>query len=324
MLIDMDNYLTKKIYIAGHKGMVGSAIWRKLENEGANNLIGVTSSELDLRNQADVLNFFKIEKPEIVIDAAAKVGGIMANKQFPYSFLMDNLMIQNNLIEGALKNDVETFIFLGSSCVYPKMAAQPIKEAFLLTGSLEPTNESYAVAKIAGIKACEALFKAHSKNYFSLMPSNLYGPNDNFDYESSHVLPALIRKFHDSKKNGNQPVKLWGSGNPRREFLHVDDLASAIVFLIDKKISKPIINVGAGTDISIKNLALIIQDIVGHQGDIKWDFSKPDGTPRKLMSPSVLNQMGWEPKIRLWDGIKDTYTWYLRNEDKLKFVQMTS
>lgn len=320
----MKSYLTKKIYIAGHKGMVGSSIWRRLEIEGATNLIGIQSSDLDLRNQMDVHDFFRIEKPEIVIDAAAKVGGIMANKEFPYSFLMDNLMIQNNLIDGALKNDIQTFVFLGSSCVYPKLAPQPLKEEYLLTGPLEPTNEAYAIAKIAGIKACEALFKTHKKNFFSLMPSNLYGPHDNFDYESSHVLPALIRKFHDSKKNGNQPVNLWGSGNPRREFLHVDDLASAVTFLLDKKITTSIINVGTGTDVTIKNLASTIQDIVGHQGDIKWDFSKPDGTPRKLMSHSILSQMGWEPKIQLWDGIKDTYKWYLRNEDRLKCVQMVN
>lgn len=318
----MKSYLTKKIYVAGHKGMVGSSIWRRLEIEGVSRLIGLNSSELDLRNQADVYDFMRLEKPDIVIDAAARVGGIMANKQFPYSFLMDNLLIQNNLIDGALNNDVETFVFLGSSCVYPKLAPQPLKEEYLLTGALEQTNETYAIAKIAGIKACEAIFKSHKKNFFSLMPSNLYGPHDNFDYESSHVLPALLRKFHDSKMNGNQPVKLWGSGNPRREFLHVDDLASAVVFLLDKKIMKSVINVGTGTDVTIKNLANIIQDIVGHQGDINWDFSKPDGTPRKLMSHSVISQMGWEPQIQLWDGIKDTYKWYLRNEDKLKCVQM--
>lgn len=318
----MKSYLTKKIYVAGHKGMVGSSIWRRLEIEGVSRLIGLSSSELDLRNQADVYDFMRLEKPDIVIDAAARVGGIMANKQFPYSFLMDNLLIQNNLIDGALNNDVETFVFLGSSCVYPKLAPQPLKEEYLLTGALEQTNETYAIAKIAGIKACEAIFKSHKKNFFSLMPSNLYGPHDNFDYESSHVLPALLRKFHDSKMNGNQPVKLWGSGNPRREFLHVDDLASAVVFLLDKKITKPVINVGTGTDVTIKNLATMIQDIVGHQGDINWDFSKPDGTPRKLMSHSVISQMGWEPQIQLWDGIKDTYKWYLRNEDKLKCVQM--
>ncbi|WP_296620331.1 GDP-L-fucose synthase [Marivirga sp.] len=320
----MKNYLSKRIYIAGHSGMVGSSIWRRFEEEGAHGLIGLKSSELDLTNQADVLSFFRHEKPDIVINAAAKVGGIMANKQFPYSFLMDNLMIQNNLIDGAVKNDVETFIFLGSSCVYPRLAPQPIKEEYLLTSSLEPTNEPYAIAKIAGIKACEALFNSHDKNFFSLMPSNLYGPRDNFDYESSHVLPALIHKFHDAKRNGNQPVKLWGSGNPRREFLHVDDLAAAVIFLLDKKINKPIINVGTGTDISINNLATMVQDIVGYQGDIKWDLSMPDGTPRKLMSHSVLDKMGWEPKIQLWDGIKDTYSWYLRNEDRLKCVQIVS
>ncbi len=318
----MKSYLMKKIYIAGHNGMVGSSIWKRLEIEGASRLIGLSSSDLDLRNQADVYDFMRLEKPDIVIDAAARVGGIMANKQFPYSFLMDNLMIQNNLIDGALNNDVETFIFLGSSCVYPKLAPQPLKEEYLLTGALEQTNEAYSIAKIAGIKACEAIFKSHKKNFFSLMPSNLYGPHDNFDYESSHVLPALLRKFHDSKMNGNQPVKLWGSGNPRREFLHVDDLASAVVFLLDKKITKSIINVGTGTDVTIRNLATIIQDIVGHQGDINWDFSKPDGTPRKLMSHSVISQMGWESQIQLWDGIKDTYKWYLRNEDRLKCVQM--
>jgi len=320
----MKNFLEKKVYIAGHNGMVGSAIWRGLKAEGVTELVGLSSKELDLRNQSDVMDFFSTEKPDIVIDAAAKVGGILANQSFPYGFLMDNLMIQNNLIDCALKNNVETFIFLGSSCVYPRLSVQPIKEEYLLTGSLEPTNESYAIAKIAGIKACEALFLTLNKNFFSLMPSNLYGPNDNFDFESSHVLPALIRKFHDSKSNGNQPVKLWGSGVPRREFLHVDDLASAVLFTLQNKVKRSLINVGTGTDISIKDLASLVQDIIGHKGDVTWDFSKPDGTPRKVMSHSILQGMGWEPKIRLNEGIKETYRWYLHNEENIKCVQMAN
>lgn len=314
--------LEKKIYIAGHKGMVGSAIWRHLQARGAENLIGSSSRDLDLRDQQSVSDFFERERPEIVIDAAAKVGGILANDSFPFEFLMDNLRIQNNLINSSLEHDVERFLFLGSSCVYPKKADQPIKEEYLLTGPLEKTNESYAIAKIAGIKACEAIFKNKNKMYTSLMPSNLYGAFDNFDLNSSHVLPAMIRKFHDSKINGNQPVKLWGTGSPLREFLYVDDLADAAIFLLDKNTLHPVVNVGSGYDIEIKKLAIMVQSVVGHEGEIFWDSDKPDGTHRKVMDISKITSMGWEPKISLIQGITQTYKWYLENINSLKMINM--
>jgi GDP-L-fucose synthase len=324
-----------KIYIAGHNGMVGSAIWRNLKKNGYTNLIGRTSSELDLRNQQAVNNFFQQEKPEIVIDAAARVGGILANNEYPYNFLMENLQIQNNLIDAAHKNDTNKFIFLGSSCIYPKHAPQPLKEEYLLTDSLEPTNEWYAIAKIAGVKACEAIRKQYNKDFVSLMPTNLYGPNDNFDLKTSHVLPAMIRKFHEAKEqpsafdsaqsaveHEHKPVELWGSGSPMREFLHVDDLAEAVSFAVENKLEENLYNIGVGKDLTIKDLAGTIQEIVDHKGEIIWDSSKPDGTPRKLMDVSKMKQQGWEAKIELQDGIRETYAWFLENEKNFKEVKM--
>ena len=311
-----------KIYVAGHRGMVGSAICRALRAEGFTNLIGKTSSELDLKNQEAVNSFFQKEKPQVVIDAAARVGGILANNNFPYPFLMENLQIQNNLIDAALQNNVQKFIFLGSSCIYPKLAPQPLKEEHLLTGPLEPTNEWYAIAKIAGVKACEAIRKQFGKDYVSLMPTNLYGPFDNFDLETSHVLPAMIRKFHEAKNNNHADVKLWGSGTPMREFLHVDDLAKAVVFSVKNTLPENLYNVGTGRDVTIKQLAEIIQKAVGHQGEIVWDSSKPDGTPRKLMDSGKLNALGWKDSIALSDGIKATYSWFLNNQENFKEVKL--
>jgi len=310
-----------KIYVAGHKGMVGSAIWRALENRDYGNLIGKTSKELDLRDQTKVQAFFKNEKPDIVIDAAARVGGILANNEYPYTFLMENMQIQNNLIEAALSHDVQKFIFLGSSCIYPKNAPQPLKETYLLTDSLEPTNEWYAIAKISGVKACEAIRKQYGKDFVSLMPTNLYGSHDNFDLKTSHVLPAMIRKFHDATV-GNKPVELWGSGTPMREFLHVDDLAKAVIFALEHKLEDNLYNVGTGTDLTIKELAELVQRIVGHQGEINWDSSKPDGTPRKLMDVSKINAIGWKAKIELEQGIRMTYDWFLENKGRVKEVKM--
>ena len=301
------------IYIAGHTGMVGSAVWSKLESEGYTNLIGETSKVLDLRNQQSVFEFYKKEQPEVVIDAAAKVGGIIANNDFPYQFLMENMQIQNNLIDGAFKNDIEKFIFLGSSCIYPKFAPQPLKEDYLLTDSLEPTNEYYALAKISGIKACESIRKQYGKDYVSLMPTNLYGYNDNFDLKSSHVIPAMIRKFHQAKVDNHSTVTLWGSGSVRREFLFVDDLAAAVVHALENKLTNHLYNVGTGNDVTIKTLAKSIQKIIGHKGDIIWDTSKPDGTPRKLMEVSKMKEIGWSYKTELEEGLKKTYDWFLNN-----------
>ncbi len=316
---------TSKIYIAGHRGMVGSAVWRALTKEGYTNLVGKPSKELDLRNQEAVNNFFAEQQFDVVIDAAARVGGILANSTNPYPFLMENLQIQNNLIDAAHRTEVTKFIFLGSSCIYPKMAPQPLKEDYLLTGPLEPTNEWYAIAKIAGVKACEAIRKQYGKDFVSLMPTNLYGPFDNFDLKSSHVLPAMMRKFHEAKENSessplskpkcvellrSEPVELWGSGTPMREFLHVDDLAKAVVFTIENKLPDHLYNVGTGTDVTIKQLAETIQEITGHKGEIVWDSSKPDGTPRKLLDVSKLNSLGWKAQIDLEDGIKTTYAWF--------------
>ncbi|RRO24647.1 GDP-L-fucose synthase family protein [Flavobacteriaceae bacterium 14752] len=311
-----------RIFIAGHRGMVGSAIWRTLEAKGYRHLVGKTSKDLDLRDQSAVKEFFKAEQPEVVIDAAARVGGILANNENPYPFLMENLQIQNNLIDTAHNFEVEKFIFLGSSCIYPKHAPQPLKEDYLLTGSLEPTNEWYAIAKIAGVKACEAILKQYGKDFVSLMPTNLYGPNDNFDLKTSHVLPAMIRKFHEAKQstdNGEQStVNLWGSGTPMREFLHVDDLAEAVVFALEHKLEDNLYNIGTGQDLTIKALAETIQEIVGHQGEIHWDSSKPDGTPRKLLDVSKMNTQGWKAEIDLKDGIQQTYQWFLENKTKFK------
>jgi GDP-L-fucose synthase len=310
-----------KIYIAGHRGMVGSAIWRALTAKGYTNLLGKTSKELDLRDQKAVSNFFETEKPEVVIDAAARVGGILANNKYPYQFLMENLQIQNNLIDTAHKTEVEKFIFLGSSCIYPRLAPQPLKEEYLLTGSLEPTNEGYAIAKIAGVKACEAIRKQFGKDYVSLMPTNLYGSHDNFDLNTSHVLPAMIRKFHEAKVN-NKPVELWGSGSPMREFLHVDDMADAVVFAMENKLPEHLYNIGTGKDLTIKELAELIQKTVGHEGEILWDSSKPDGTPRKLMNVDKMKNAGWKASTNLEEGIQKTYQWFLNNQDKFKEVKL--
>lgn len=311
-----------KVFIAGHRGMVGGAIKRSLEARGFSNLLVRSSAELDLRNQVTVQAFFETEKPEIVIDAAARVGGILANNDFPYQFLMENLQIQNNLIDASLKSGVEKFIFLGSSCIYPKLAPQPLKEEYLLTDTLEPTNEWYAVAKIAGVKACQAVRKQFGKDYVSLMPTNLYGTYDNFDLQTSHVLPAMIRKFHQAKENGDLPVTLWGSGTPMREFLYVDDLAEAAVFALDNVLPEYLYNVGTGLDLTIKELAQTIQKVVGHNGEIIWDQSKPDGTPRKLMDISKMHALGWRHRVELEEGIGKTYAWFLENQQNYKEVKL--
>jgi GDP-L-fucose synthase len=299
-----------KIYVAGHRGLVGSAIMRKLKKEGYNNLVYRTSSELDLRRQEKVEKFFEEEKPEYVILAAAKVGGIQANDTYSAEFLYDNLMIESNVIDAAYQNDVKKLLFLGSSCIYPKFADQPMKEDYLLSGELESTNEGYAVAKITGIKLCEHYNKQYGTNFISAMPTNLYGPNDNFDLETSHVLPALIRKFHEAKVNDEDEVVIWGTGNPKREFLHVDDLADALLFLMNNYDGDQFVNVGVGKDISILELAKLIKEIVGFEGEIVNDLSKPDGTPRKLLDVTRLNDLGWEAQISLEEGIEDTYQWF--------------
>ena len=311
---------TAKIYIAGHRGMVGSAVWRALEKKGYLNLIGQSSQELDLRNQEAVRAFIAKEKPDAIIDAAAKVGGILANKDYPYQFIMENMQIQNNLIDTALHAGIEKFIFLGSSCIYPKLAPQPLLEEYLLTDSLEPTNEWYALAKISGIKACEAIRKQFGKDYVSLMPTNLYGIHDNFDLTSSHVLPAMIRKFHEAKENDHSPVTLWGTGTPLREFLFVDDMAQAVVFALENQLPDYLYNVGTGEDLSVQQLAWTIQQIVGHRGEIIWDATKPDGTPRKLMDSSKMNQLGWKHQVGLEEGIEETYNWFLANVENVKKV----
>lgn len=304
--------------------MVGSAVWRALDNNGYTNLIGLSRSELNLRNQQAVLEFYKEEKPEIVIDAAAKVGGILANNDYPYDFLMQNMQIQNNLIDGAFNSGVEKFIFLGSSCIYPKLASQPLKEEYLLTDSLEPTNEWYAIAKISGVKACQAIRNQYGKNYVSLMPTNLYGYFDNFDLKSSHVLPAMLRKFHEAKVNGNSAVELWGSGSPMREFLFVDDMAEAVVFALENELPEFLYNIGSGKDITIKELAETIQGVVGYKGNILWDKSKPDGTPRKLMDVSKMRDLGWSYSTELTEGIEKTYQWFLENIKDLKQIKLES
>ena len=318
---------SKKIYIAGHKGMVGSAVWRALEARGYKNVLGCSKQDLDLRNQHQVNHFFQKEQPEIVIDAAALVGGIMANKDNPYPFIMDNLQIQMNLMDAAHQNKVEKFIFLGSSCIYPKEAPQPLKEEYLLTAPLEPTNEWYAIAKIAGVKTIEAIRKQYNKDFVSLMPTNLYGIRDNFDLQTSHVLPAMIRKFHEAKEKSektgiNEPVELWGTGNPKREFLFVDDLAEAIIFVMENKLEESLYNVGSGEDLSLKELALRVQKIIGHEGEIIWDTSKPDGTPRKVMEVSKLKNLGWSPKISLEQGIEETYQWFLENREGIREMKL--
>jgi GDP-L-fucose synthase len=305
--------LDAKIYVAGHRGLVGSAIHRKLKEKGYSNIIGRTREELDLESQTEVKLFFEEEKPEYVFVAAAKVGGIWANNIFPAEFVYSNIMVQTNVIHSAYCSGVKKLLFLGSSCIYPKHCPQPMKEGHLLTGPLEPTNEPYAVAKIAGIMTCQSYNRQYHTNYISVMPTNLYGPNDNFDLETSHALAALIRKFHEAKLKSDPSVTLWGTGSPRREFLHVDDLADACVFLMNHYDDSEIINVGYGEDIPIADLALLIKDIVGYVGRIEYDADKPDGTPRKLLDSSKLNSLGWKPKLFLEEGIRRTYEWYCEN-----------
>jgi GDP-L-fucose synthase len=302
-----------KIFIAGHRGMVGDAFMRRLQAGGFSNLVTRDRSELDLADESAVANFFAHEKPDIVIVAAAKVGGIKANNDYPVEFLLDNLRIQSNVIHAAHKFGARKLLFLGSSCIYPKFAPQPIPETALLGGPLEPTNEAYAIAKIAGIKLCQAYAREYGANFISVMPTNLYGPNDNFDLETSHVLAALLRKAHEAKTRKDRELIVWGSGKPRREFLHVDDLASACLLLLEKYDSPEILNIGCGEDISIRELAKLICDIVGFDGELAWDTTKPDGTPRKLLDITKLRNLGWQPTIPLRDGIAKTYDWFLNN-----------
>ncbi|MBN9352229.1 MAG: GDP-L-fucose synthase [Chitinophagaceae bacterium] len=298
---------TDKIYVAGHRGMVGSAIVRKLKKEGYQNLLLRISKELDLRDQKAVEEFFKKEKPDYVFLAAAKVGGILANNEHPADFIYDNLAIQSNVIHQSYLNGVKKLMFLGSSCIYPKLAPQPLKEDYLLTGHLEPTNDAYAVAKIAGIKMCEAYRRQHGCNFIAAMPTNLYGPGDNYDLKSSHVLPALLRKFHEAKINDEPFVTIWGSGKPLREFLHADDLADALYFMMEHYDEAQFLNVGTGSDLSIRELAELIKKIVGYEGELRFDSTKPDGTPRKLLDVSRLTALGWKPKIGFEDGIRAVY-----------------
>ena len=307
--------LNSKIYIAGHKGMVGSAILRNLQEKGYKNFLLKTSSELDLKKTQQVDEFFETEKPDYVFLAAAKVGGIQANNSYRADFLYDNLMIQNNIIHASFVNKVKKLLFLGSSCIYPKLAPQPLKEDYLLSGYLEDTNEPYAIAKIAGIKLCESYFRQHGCNFFSVMPTNLYGKNDNYDLNNSHVLPALIRKFHHAKENNLPFVEIWGSGSPLREFLNADDLSDACVFLMRNYNEHKHVNIGTGTDISIKDLALLIQKTTGYTGELKYDLSKPDGTPRKLLDVNLLNNLGWKHKISLEEGIRLVYEDYIKNKN---------
>ena len=299
-----------RIYVAGHRGLVGSAICRVLADRGFTNIVTRTHSDLDLTDQAAVRAFFEAEQPEYVFLAAARVGGIHANDTYPADFIRDNLLIQTNIIDAAFKNNARKLQFLGSSCIYPKFAPQPMKEEHLLTGELEPTNEWYAIAKIAGIKMCQAYRRQYGFDAISLMPTNLYGQGDNFDLENSHVVPALLRKFHEAKVNGEGSVQVWGSGNPRREFLHVDDLADAAVYLMRNYSGEEIVNVGVGEDVSIRELAELITDVVGFEGELAFDASKPDGTPRKLLDVSRLRELGWRPTIPLKDGLGATYRWY--------------
>lgn len=301
------------VFVAGHRGMVGSAVVRKLQAEGFTKILTRSRAEVNLLDRAAVRAFFEAERPEIVVDAAAKVGGIVANYEKPVEFLTENITIQNNIIEAAADYGVEKLLFLGSSCIYPKFAEQPIKESSLLTGALEPTNDAYALAKIAGVRLCQAYAKQYGKNFISGMPTNLYGPNDNFDLHTSHVLPALIRKVHEAKERGDKEVPIWGTGSPRREFLHVDDLADACLFLLEKYDSPEIINIGCGEDVTIKELAETVCDVLGFQGGLAFDTSKPDGTPRKLLDMSKLYGMGWKPRIPLREGIRGAYEFFLNS-----------
>ena len=305
-----------KIFVAGHRGMVGSALIRRLEASGFTDLVTRDRSRLDLRNESAVAEFLAEERPDVVILAAAKVGGIKANNDHPVEFLLDNLRIQNNVIRSAFQTGVSKFLFLGSSCIYPKLAPQPISETALLTGPLEPTNEAYAVAKIAGIKLCQAYARAYGANFISAMPTNLYGPNDNFDLETSHVLAALLRKAHEAKTQNQKKLTVWGTGEPRREFIHVDDLAAACLLLIEKYDSPEIINIGCGEDVTIRELAELICDVVGFAGELVWDKTKPDGTPRKLLDVTRIRALGWQPKIPLREGIAHTYDWFLADSSE--------
>jgi len=302
-----------RIYVAGHAGLVGSAVVRALKRIGYENLLLRTRSELDLTDQRSVREFFEAERPEAVIMAAARVGGIHANNSRPALFIRDNLMIQDAVIDAAHRTGVGKFVFLGSSCIYPKLAPQPIKEEYLLTGPLEPTNEWYAIAKIAGVKMCQALRREYGFNAISLMPTNLYGPGDNFDLQNSHVLPALIRRFHDAKARGDESVVVWGTGKPRREFLHVDDLADAVLYLLQSYDAEPIVNIGWGEDITIRELAEMVMSVVDYAGELSFDTTKPDGTPRKLLDTTRLTDLGWKPRITLRDGIAQTYAWFLQH-----------
>lgn len=307
-----------KIYVAGHRGMVGSAIHRKLQEKGFHNFVFRTSKELDLRNQQAVSDFFQTEKPEYIFLAAAKVGGIIANNTYRADFLYENLAIQNNVIHSAYETGVKKLMFLGSSCIYPKLAPQPLKEEYLLSGFLEETNEPYAIAKIAGIKLCEAYRMQYGCDFISVMPTNLYGPNDNYDLKNSHVLPAMIRKFHEAKESKNESVTLWGTGSPMREFLHADDLAEACAYLMENYSELQFINVGTGIDITIKELAETVSEIVGFEGRLVWDTTKPDGTPRKLMDISKLHEQGWKHTIDLHEGISLTYQDFLKHHETLR------
>lgn len=302
-----------KIYIAGHRGLVGSALVRHLESKGYTNILKRTSKELDLRNQQDVQTFFKEEKPEYVILAAARVGGIHANNTYPADFIYDNLMIQNNVIKAAHDHGVKKLLFLGSTCIYPKMAPQPIKEEYLLTGALEETNEAYAVAKIAGLEMCKFFKRQYGDNFISCMPTNLYGPNDNFDLQSSHVLPALIRKFHEAKVNHQPTVEVWGTGTPLREFIYVDDMADACIFLMENYDGEQHVNIGTGEEVSIRELAETIKEVVGYEGELVFNTNMPDGTPRKLTTVDKLHSLGWKHQISLKEGIQLAYDWYLAN-----------
>ncbi|MGX5475111.1 GDP-L-fucose synthase [Bacillus toyonensis] len=306
-----------KIYVAGHRGLVGSAILRKLEEQGYTNLVYKTSKELDLRDPKQVGEFFQTEGIDYVFLAAAKVGGIVANNQYPADFIRDNLMIQTNVIDSAYRSGVEKLLFLGSTCIYPKLAPQPLKEAYLLTGELEPTNEPYALAKIAGIKMCESYNRQYGTKYISAMPTNLYGENDNFDLHTSHVLPALIRKFHEAKENNADFVEVWGTGTPLREFLYSDDLADACVYLMNNYEGNEIVNIGVGEDLSIKELAEKVKATVGFTGELRFDTSKPDGTPRKLVDVTKINALGWKATTSLDEGLKKAYDWFLQTEKEL-------
>lgn len=316
----------QRIFLAGHQGLVGSAILQRLQSNGYRRIITRTRSDLDLRNQAEVEKFFLREKPDCVILAAAKVGGILANSTFPADFIRDNLLIQTNTIDSAFLNGTRKFIFLGSSCIYPKLAPQPLKEEYLLTSPLEPTNEAYAIAKIAGMKMCQAYYEQYGFDSISIMPTNLYGANDNFDLSDSHVLPALIRKFHEARMSGSPSVKIWGTGNPKREFLYVDDLADALLFLLEQSAetvseaaADRIFNVGVGKDISIRELAMLIGKVVGFRGELEFDTTKPDGVPRKLLDVTRINDLGWKAKISLAEGIYKTYEWFKQNINSYNF-----